>query len=121
MRRTQYAANETNTTTLVSDCLGAGEMPGMQMLEGHGWRTLKSTPMVAGWSVANESSVKRRRMLDFPTPLYPQKKMRKSDAERDGCRRVSGTLRLRAGCGQAGAHPEFKSNPRKTKPAKQAC
>lgn len=28
---------------------------------------------------------------------------------------------LRAGCGQAGAHPEFKSNPRKTKPAKQAC
>jgi hypothetical protein len=32
--------------------------------------TLKSTPMVAGWSVAKESSVKRSRMLDFPTPLF---------------------------------------------------
>ncbi len=30
---------------------------------------MKSTPMVAGWSVAKESSVNRRRMLDFPTPL----------------------------------------------------
>jgi hypothetical protein len=33
-----------------------------------GW-TLKSTPMVAGWSAAKESSVNRRRMLDLPTPL----------------------------------------------------
>ena len=32
--------------------------------------TLKSTPMVAGWSAAKESSVKRNNMLDLPTPLF---------------------------------------------------
>ena len=32
--------------------------------------TLKSTPMVAGWSAAKESSVKRSNMLDLPTPLF---------------------------------------------------
>ena len=42
-----------------------------------GW-TLKSTPMVAGWSAAKESSVKRRRMLDLPTPLRERAHIREN-------------------------------------------
>ena len=56
-----------------------------------GLKTLKSTPIVAGWSCANESSVKRNRMLDFPTPLSIQQTLRAIN-QRHSVMYISATL-----------------------------